>query len=127
MAVSVEIDNAGEHILITADWRFKELIKSLPGASWSPSEQVWRVPLSWTACLALRSTFRNDLTIGPSLTEWATNELNTRINPSTSLRELETYEGDEVLFPHQRAGVKFLSTAKRALLADEPGDRKSVV
>lgn len=121
MAVSVEIDNAGEHILITADWRFKELIKSLPGASWSPSEQVWRVPLSWTTCLALRSTFRNDLTIGPSLTEWATNELNTRINPSTSLRELETYEGDEVLFPHQRAGVKFLSTAKRALLADEPG------
>jgi len=25
------------------------------------------------------------------------------------------------LFPHQRAGVQFLSTAKRALLADEPG------
>lgn len=121
MAVTVEIDNAREHILITADWRFKELIKSLPGASWSPSEQVWRVPLSWTACLALRSTFRNDLTIGPSLTEWATNELNTRINPSTALRELETYDGDEILFPHQRAGVKFLSTAKRALLADEPG------
>ena len=121
MAVSVEIDNAGEHILITADWRFKELIKSLPGASWSPSEQVWRVPLSWTTCLALRSTFRQDLTIGPALTEWATNELNTRISPSTTLRELETYEGDEVLFPHQRAGVKFLATAKRALLADEPG------
>jgi SNF2 family DNA or RNA helicase len=38
-----------------------------------------------------------------------------------ALRELETYEGDEALFPHQRAGVAFLSTAKRALLADEPG------
>ena len=121
MAVSVEVDSAGEHILITADWRFKELIKSLPGASWSPSEQVWRVPLSWTTCLALRSTFREELTIGPTLTQWATNELNTRISPSTTLRELETYEGDEILFPHQRAGVKFLATAKRALLADEPG------
>ncbi len=121
MAVSVEVDSAEEHILITADWRFKELIKSLPGASWSPSEQVWRVPLSWTTCLALRSTFREELTIGPILSQWATNELNTRISPSTSLRELETYEGDEILFPHQRAGVKFLATAKRALLADEPG------
>jgi len=121
VAVSVEVDSAGEHILITADWRFKELIKSLPGASWSPSEQVWRVPLSWTTCLALRSTFREELTIGPTLTQWATNELNTRISPSTTLRELETYEGDEILFPHQRAGVKFLATAKRALLADEPG------
>lgn len=121
MTVSVDVDSSGEHILINADWRFKELIKALPGASWSPSEQVWRVPLSWTTCLALRSTFREQLIIGPALSDWATNEINTRINPSTALRDLETHEGDEVLFPHQRAGVKFLATAKRALLADEPG------
>lgn len=121
MAISVDIDSTGESILINADWRFKELCKSLPGASWSVSEGVWRVPLSWTTCLALRSTFRNDLVIGPALTEWATNLVNTRINPALALRELESYEGDEVLFPHQRAGVEFLATAKRALLADEPG------
>lgn len=121
MAVLVDIDARGEHIQIDADWRFKELIKALPGAAWSPSEQVWRVPLSWTTCLALRSTFRDDLIIGPALGAWATNELNTRITPSLALRDLETHEGDEVLFPHQRAGVEFLSKAKRALLADEPG------
>ena len=121
MTVSVDIDNGGEHILITAEWRLKELCKSLPGASWSPKEQVWRVPLSWTTCLALRSTFRNDLVIGPALSEWAANEVTTRINPSNAFRELETFEGDEILFPHQRAGVEFLATAKRALLADEPG------
>ena len=121
MAVSVDIDGGGEHILISAEWRLKELCKSLPGASWSPKEQVWRVPLSWTTCLALRSTFRNDLVIGPLLAEWAANEVATRINPSNAFRELETFEGDEILFPHQRAGVEFLATAKRALLADEPG------
>ena len=121
MAVSVDIDAQGEHILISADWRYKELCKSLPGASWSASEQVWRVPLSWTTCLALRSTFRSDLEIKPTLGAWAANQLETRITPANSLRELETYEGDEVLFPHQRAGVAFLATAKRALLADEPG------
>lgn len=121
MAVSVDIDGGGEHILINAEWRLKELCKSLPGASWSPKEQVWRVPLSWTTCLALRSTFRDDLVIGPLLAEWAANEVATRINPSNAFRELETFEGDEVLFPHQRAGVEFLATAKRALLADEPG------
>ena len=121
MAVSVDIDGGGEHVLITAEWRLKELCKSLPGASWSPKEQVWRVPLSWTTCLALRTTFRNDLVIGPLLAEWAANEVATRINPSNAFRELETFEGDEILFPHQRAGVEFLATAKRALLADEPG------
>ncbi len=121
MPVSVDIDSSGEHIVLSADWRLKELCKSLPGASWSVSEGVWKVPLSWTTCLALRSTFRQELDIQPRLAEWASNELNTRVSPALALRELETYEGDESLFPHQRAGVVFLATAKRALLADEPG------
>ena len=121
MSVIAEVDADKKHILLTTDWRFKELCKSLPGASWSPKEQVWRAPLSWTTCLALRSTFRDGLTVGPNLTEWATNELNTRINPSNAFRELESADGDEDLFPHQRAGVQFLKTARRALLADEPG------
>ena len=84
---------------------------------------VWSVPASWATCLALRSTFKNDLVIGPRLTEWAGNELANRITPANELRDLETLEdpSNEDLFPHQRAGVKFLATAKRALLADEPG------
>jgi SNF2 family DNA or RNA helicase len=121
MSVSVDIDSNGESIVLTADWRLKELCKSLPGASWSVSEAVWRVPLSWSTCLALRSTFRDQLEIKPGLAEWASKELETRIGPAMALRELETYEGDQELFPHQRAGVAFLSTARRALLADEPG------
>jgi SNF2 family DNA or RNA helicase len=121
LSVTAEIDADKKHILLTTDWRFKELCKSLPGASWSAKDQVWRTPLSWTNCLALRSTFKDGLTIGPALSEWATNELNTRINPSLALRELESADGDEDLFPHQRAGVQFLKTARRALLADEPG------
>jgi SNF2 family DNA or RNA helicase len=119
--VSVELNDAGNSIRIHTEWRYKELCKSIPGASWSASEQAWRVPLSWSSCLALRSVFKHDLDIGPRLTAWATNELNTRIAPSNSLRDLDTYEGDEDLFPHQRAGVAFLSTSRRALLADEPG------
>ena len=84
---------------------------------------VWSVPASWATCLALRSTFKNDLVIGPRLTEWAGNELANRITPANELRDLETLEdpSNEDLFPHQRAGVKFLATARRALLADEPG------
>jgi SNF2 family DNA or RNA helicase len=84
---------------------------------------LWKVPTSWASCLALRSTFRSDLVIGPNLTAWAANEVATRIAPANDLRDLESFEGDgnEDLFPHQRAGVKFLATARRALLADEPG------
>jgi SNF2 family DNA or RNA helicase len=119
--VSVELNDAGNSIRIHTEWRYKELCKSIPGASWSASEQAWRAPLSWSSCLALRSVFKQDLDIGPRLTAWATNELNTRVAPSNALRDLDNHDGDEDLFPHQRAGVAFLATARRALLADEPG------
>ena len=121
MAVLVDIDPSGKHIKINAEWRYKELCKSLPGSSWSTDDQVWRVPLSWASALALRSTFREDLEIGDGLREWAFSLKESRIDPSNALRTLENADGDEDLFPHQRAGVAFLATARRALLADEPG------
>lgn len=124
MPVNVELDETGKHIIIGAEWRYKELCKSVPGASYNAKDQLWRVQVSWATCLALRSTFRTELEIGPRLSEWAANELATRITPSNELRDLETLpdgEGYQDLFPHQRAGVKFLATARRALLADEPG------
>ena len=121
MPVTVDLDSDKSHIRINCDWRYKELCKSIPGSSWSTKEQVWRVPLSWASCLALRSTFTAELEIGPELTDWATKYYSNVVEPSTALRELEEYEGDEDLFPHQRAGVAYLATVKRSLLADEPG------
>jgi SWI/SNF-related matrix-associated actin-dependent regulator 1 of chromatin subfamily A len=123
--VNVELDDSGKHIIINAEWRLKELCKSIPGASWSAREQIWRIPTSWATCLALRSTFKDSLEIGPNLAIWAANERTNRIVPSNHLRDLEImpddYVGNDDLFPHQRAGVEFLATARRALLADEPG------
>ena len=124
MPVNVDLDDSGTHIIIGADWRFKELCKSIPGATYDGKTQFWKVPVSWSSCLALRSTFRDDLVLGDSLKQWAADERTNRIDPANALRDLESLpdgEGDEDLFPHQRAGVKFLATAKRALLADEPG------
>ena len=123
MPVNVELDESGKNVIIHTEWRFKELCKSLPGSKWDPKTQQWRVPTSWASCLALRSTFRDDLVIGPRLAEWAGQEVANRITPANELRDLEVIEdgSNEDLFPHQRAGVKFLAVARRALLADEPG------
>ncbi len=122
MTIFVELDASSSKILINAEWRYKELCKSIPGAKWDPKENYWHLPLSWSGCLALRSTFKSNLEIGPNLTQWAMNEKTSRIDPANFLREVtEQMDGDQDLFPHQRAGVNFLSTARRALLADEPG------
>ena len=123
MPVAVELDESGRNIIIATEWRYKELCKTLPGSKWDPKLQEWRVPTSWASCLALRSTFKDQLEIGPALTQWASDEMTKRITPANELRVLETLEdaSNEDLFPHQRAGVAFLATARRALLADEPG------
>jgi SNF2 family DNA or RNA helicase len=122
MTIFVELDDSSSKILINAEWRYKELCKSIPGAKWDAKDNYWHLPLSWSGCLALRSTFKTDLEIGPKLAQWATQERTNRIEPANTLREVtELLEGDEDLFPHQRAGVSFLATARRALLADEPG------
>jgi len=126
MSVLVELDETGKLILIHAEWRFKELCQTIPGARWNDPTNTWRMPVSWTGCLALRSTFKDALEIGPRLGEWAQNELTTRVAPANALRELLDFEGgDADLFAHQRAGVEFLATARQALLADEPGLGKS--
>lgn len=122
MPVYVELDESLQHIKINAEWRLKEVCRAIPGATWSAKDQVWRIPASWTGCLALRSTFKSELTIGPLLAEWAKNEKTTRVDPSNLLRDIDIQEfGDQDLFPHQRAGVDFLVKSRRALLADEPG------
>lgn len=120
MGVFVELE--GEHIIINAEWRLKEVCRALPGSKWDSDKNVWRIPVSWTGCLSLRSTFGAQLEIGPKLAQWAKDEKANRIDPSNFLREVETLDdGDQDLFPHQRAGVEFLAKARRALLADEPG------
>lgn len=83
------------------------------------------MPLGWAGCLALRSTFKDNLEIGTKLAEWATNELQYRIQPCLALREAIDAEGSPDLFGFQRAGVAFIATAGRALLADEMGTGKT--
>lgn len=109
MTVFVDIDpSTDKHIQIEAEYRFKELCKSLPGSRWDQKGNVWRVPLSWSSCLALRSTFRDHLDIGPNLTDWATNHLNTKINPTLALREAVEGDGDEDLFLIKEQEWRFL-------------------
>jgi SNF2 family DNA or RNA helicase len=122
MTVFVELSESNERIIIQAPWRFKEVCRALPGSKWDAEAQMWSIPVSWTGCLSLRSTFRDDLQIGPRLSEWAVNERTSRIDPSNTLRDVEAIEdGDQDLFPHQRAGVEWMATTRRGLLADEPG------
>ncbi len=58
-----------DRILVTAPFVMNEHIKSIPGRKFRKREREWTIPLSWTACLALRSEFP-EMTLGPNLLAW---------------------------------------------------------
>lgn len=131
-----------DRILLTTEFRERELVKMVPGVRWSTDEQVWWLPLSWAGCVQLRGVFKDGLGIGVGLNEWAATQMRERIAPCLALRaQGDTSDewlltrlqqlgymgnnGKPALRPFQRAGVAFLATAGQALLADEMGLGKS--
>lgn len=127
MTILAEVDPLDERrIRITGTSPLhKDLMNTIPGCRWSHKQSAWTLPLGWAGCLALRSTFRDSLEIGPDLATWASEEVTNRITPSMYLRTALDAEGSGSLYGYQRAGVAFLATAKRALCADEMGTGKT--
>lgn len=107
----------------------KDQIKAFAGAAYSNRTSEFTIPLSWSSCLALRATFGEDLVVGSELLEWATNLRTDTINPSLYWRSIlegpnET-ELDAQLFPHQRADIRFIASAKQAIIANGLGSGKT--
>lgn len=70
-----DVPNKGERIILHDTlWNDKPLCQSIPGKYWSVKLAKWSYPVSWPACVVLRSTFGDRLKIGPELTTWATTE-----------------------------------------------------
>jgi superfamily II DNA or RNA helicase len=125
-AVIAEIDPADPaKIVLDAPWRWLEAAKTIAGCYRDKTRDVWLLPLSWTACLALRGVFKDELNIGPNLTTWATALYNNQIAPAMALRLATDAEGPDFLYPHQRADVKFMALTERCLIGNEMGVGKA--
>jgi SNF2 family DNA or RNA helicase len=124
-----EID--GDVIAVYADWRDKELITQVPGSRYDKDRDAWTLPIAWGPCVQLRSLFGDALQVGPFLARWSRSERSLAVDPCLALRTAQDADMGEStfadrLYPFQRAGVKFMATAGRALNADEMGLGKSV-
>ena len=122
MPVHAELDTDDATILVQAEWRYNEAAKNI-GFRWRPKQGVWAGNVSWAACNALKGSFGTELIAGPRLKAWLTHEFQTRIKPGSELRYAMDADSPENpdLFPYQKAGVEYLVTMRRAIIADEPG------
>lgn len=132
-----DVPEKGERIILHDTlWNDKPLCQSIPGKYWSVKLTAWTYPVSWPACVVLRSTFGDRLKIGPKLTAWATKRRD-ELERSLLLRDVLSFDDDlsyyftegndhdDRLYPFQVPGRDFLVTAREALLGDEMGSGKT--
>lgn len=126
MAVKAELEPSTGMIWLTSEWRWKEQIRLIPGSRWNSVRSQWGIPVSWSACLAMRATFRHELELGPELKHWAEIERRDRIDPCMALRNATAWDsGDPSLYWWQRSGAEFIARGKQVLIADDPGAGKT--
>jgi SNF2 family DNA or RNA helicase len=114
------------------EWRYKILLNSIPSAHYDGKTESWTYALSWQTCLALQSTFKQNLQVGDKLKEWMKWLYTNTIVPAYNMRSEITPDGwedvmpDVGLYPHQKGDVAFLSTVKRGMLFNGMGSGKSI-
>src|SRR5262245_30088527 len=102
---------ADGRIVVATTWSEKELIKQVPGATYSGARREWSAPLSWAACVQLRGVFGAGLTISDELNQFGYRERRTRIDPALALRtQIHVSHNAErdwmrELYDFQRVGV----------------------
>lgn len=125
----VVADISDNRIVLHSSYSDKDRIKTIGGARWQKDTGLWSMPVSWASCKQLRATFRDRLDIGPDLMQWAKEEYEGRIVPSLSMRTQMDADPEGLLpalYPFQRAGARFLTYARNAILSDPVGAGKTI-
>lgn len=99
-------------------------MKTIPTAYYKKPR--WLLNKGWLTANALTNEFGNLLTVSDELRQWMSEYFSNVIAPAYALRDQvsadEIYEG---MYPHQNADAKFLTTVRRAILANGMGSGKS--
>lgn len=123
VVIDIDPDNENKIKILELPHMYRTLIDGIPGFSFTKG--AWRGPFSWQTWLALNNDFAGKLVVGDTLNIRLNKLYNDVILPGFNMRQLTDAEGYEGLRSYQKAGVDFLSTVERALLADGLGSGKS--
>lgn len=142
MTLLAELDLDGKRIMVQTRYAHRDLMRQVPGATWSHKDNAWKVPVSWGSYMALKGVLGEDLQIGGKFHEWVTRDYETRVKPIYAIRQ--ALNMDEVpdgavdaqikkivtswgnLYSYQQVGAAFMTIGRRVLLIDEMGTGKSI-
>lgn len=127
----------GQSLFVTCElFADRDIVGLVPGAKWRANHGHWELNLTWSSCKQLRSLFGDELELDQSVIDWATEELENRINPCMELRDMVQPPPNTMLwipnhaeqcdlYGYQKVGAHFLETARHCILADPPGAGKT--
>lgn len=116
--------------LVRPSFLYNTTFKTLPGLKFDKkSKSDWTAPLSWSSALTLRSVLGDNLEWTEDMNNWLIDLRETEVDPGFDLRDVTEAELDsddfDFLRDYQKADVKFLTTVKRAILANGMGSGKT--
>lgn len=133
----VTVTTDGQSLFVTCDsFADLDLVGLVPGSKWRANHGHWELNLTWSSCKQLRNIFDDQLVLDESVIDWASTELENRINPCMELRDMVQPPPDSMfwipdhveqcdLYGYQKIGAQFLVTTRHGILADPPGAGKT--
>ena len=110
------VNRSGDVLFVEAEHRDTPYMKSIPGARYNKTTKQWQMQYNLQTYAALGGHLGADR---KELDEFSSKQEKRRVNA-------KRLPDDDVLYPFQRAGVRFLAGGKGVLLADEMGTGKTV-
>ena len=128
--VVADITEDGTEIRLTGRdgssvYRFKDLLMTVLGTKYRTKDKTWYAPFEWPTVVSLISSFSDRLHFTDGLRVSVQELQDVMIYPALDIREQVDSDGYDDLFPWQRADVKFLKVARRALLMNGMGSGKT--
>jgi SNF2 family DNA or RNA helicase len=120
----------GDRLLLDCSDMHTPLAKQIPGMSYNRKQQTWACPLSPLAVDVAWDVFRGRLEVDAEVVKYM-REVKAHVAHLNYLKDEQAggilpSEIQEGLWPLQKSGVMFLSSAKHAFLCDDMGAGKTI-
>lgn len=113
-----------ERLEVFTTYEERDLAKSIPGYRWNADKKVWTYPLTPDTLKLVARTF-HDKPVDSSVNDYIRTLKEIKVNHDIEDADIP-YEKADQLYNYQRAGVHFLISTNRALLADQMGLGKTI-
>lgn len=141
--MAINAERVGHRVYVRAPFQYKDQLKALTGARWSPKARAWTYPLDIEVMRELREAFGTKLVLGPDLTAWGREVIKQEgaLDSLSNVKDIDVMAQVELPTvaaqaptmwaamldrPYQPVAALYMATARQCLNGDQPGLGKTL-